>query len=116
MKKCLVRETRQLTFGGSESVHFLKLLLMYSLSGPNAHERVMSEKHQHRWLAEACRMACGEGHFRAPQISVSYLGNLHAIHTLRRTQKDSSIPHIGFGGPGSMLAYKRNPTWLIDNG
>lgn len=52
----------------------------------------------------------------ALQISLSYVGNLHAIPTLRRAQKDSSIPHTGFGGPGSMLAYKRNSSWLIDNG
>lgn len=61
MKKCLVRENRRLTFGGSESAHFLKLLIMYSLSGPSACKRVMSERSQHRWLAEARRMACGEG-------------------------------------------------------
>lgn len=110
MKKCLVRENRRLTFGGSESAHFLKLLIMYSLSGPNAHKRVMSERNQHRWLAEACRMACGEGQVPGsadqpvvrrelacyPYIKKGTEGQQHSTHRLWGTRQHAGLQEESF--------------------
>lgn len=117
MKKCLVRENRRLTFGGSESAHFLKLLIMYSLSGPSARKRVMSERSQHRWLAEARRMACGEGQLPGstdqrvvrrelacyPYIKKGTEGQQHSTHRLWGTRQHAGLREESY------LAYR---LWL----
>lgn len=59
METCLVKPWTDT--GGRESVHFMKLLIMYSLSGPNTPKRVMSENSSTDDCQGACRMPCGEG-------------------------------------------------------
>lgn len=85
----------------------MKLLIKYSRSGPNAHKRVMSERNQHRWLAEACRMACGEGQFPGSTDQRVVLRELACYPYIKKDTKGQQHS-FGFGGPGSML--------LIDNG